>query len=99
MVLQDSVWLHVTKIKANESRHSPSVAAISGLTTLFQTSHLLFWLGIIGEYYGKSTISDGCIDGFDDGNNDSLLLGAVLSTYDGCVPGNIKDTIVGYWDG
>ena len=59
-----------------------------------QTSHLLGWLEILGECDVKSTISDGCIDGFDDVKNDSLLFGAALLADDACVLGISEDTIV-----
>jgi len=87
--------LHANKSKDNESLHLSPVLSRSGLTTLLQTSQLLGWLEILGECDGKSNISDGCIEGFDDGKNDSLLLGAALSTDDGCVLGKSECTTVG----
>ena len=70
-----------------------------GLQHYLQTSHSLGWLEIIGECDVKITRPDGCIYGFDDGNNDSFLLCAALSTENRCVLGKSEGTTVYYWNG
>ena len=99
LVIQSSILLNSNKSKSNESWNLNPGFSGSGLTTLLKTSHSLGCLKIFGDCDGNSNRSDVCIDGFDDGKNDSLLLGAAISTENGCVLGNSEGTTVCSWDG